>query len=385
MKKHAMRRFLTNISLAIAAALLTPPQTATAQYYYTYTAPLEYDVVFNQNHDTTLFVIYPPDETSRVYADLCGSHDRRRAHTIDTLFLTEHTIVTAWAEWAPDERSIEYSYEVSPELAKVNIRELVTTGEEAHTYEQVPEATGEYDGYSSLYKRVATGFQEFKSSPFAFHDESASITVPGGQWRIVTDGQDVSVTDTKVAFAGEAYGPADIYATCATDYALVFGQRSRADVPPAYIETTQKQQGPLRISLTLANNSSAGIEERVAVLVSDDGVRWTSIDTHGTDDLKPIHRFSTVFEPQTAVFVRIESATADFAACNTMLFDVWMTGPNISVGLNQPAGNKQVIQRRFFDIYGRPYDFSFLHVGDIVISVEQFNDGTISATKHYLR
>ena len=360
-----MRRYVPHLMLIIVLLIgLNPTGKAMSVARPSY-------AITTYSKDTVLVVLKAEDQGHAIYANLCRSLDHRRSEQCDSLFLTEKAWVTAWAEDTNANRSDTICFFVDPSSAS-------TIGTIPPTGQNGPETD----------KIVALHFYEFYPSFFNYKDVSIAVNDKNNFWRLTSGGQEIAILPIQVSpFIGDDYGPADIYAHDISNNALLFGANNTPTQTPACVETLFRLRGPWRLSLNMTSDALQQQTEQVAVLISTDGVNYMSIDTLGTDQLKPIRRFSTLYEGNESVFIRIESTTR-LTSTATLIFDIWITSKNTTTDIIELLSDKHILCVRYYDLLGRLLLTSKetirpdTHAQPLIIQTE-YTDGTFSTRKQW--
>ena len=292
-----------------------------------------------------------------IYANFTGSTDKRCSAAIDTIVITDPVTITTWAE--------AEGYEPS-DIQIIHVPEL-TVGSSGYStwggseYLLFPQSfiTGKTDnsdmsGFEITDTLTSFG-RDFNKLPEIIPPtsigEGGKIISNDDFWELISDGsQLVALSDIRVSpYIYDDYGPADIYSAGASDFAINFLSHNGGE--RAVIQTTDTLPRIFRLHAYMANNSKQGQREKIAVQLSTDGHNWESIDTLGTDQLKPINRISITVVTEEPCYLRLQSATEELD-CNTLLFDVIVTVPK--VGTSIPSTPQEKTFLGYYNIKGMP-------------------------------
>ena len=168
----------------------------------------------------------------------------------------------------------------------------------------------------------------------------------GNGWAVGSYGQRVNNQNALSPSSGErpletgAYGPLTVDDAGFTAGAMSFLVcKSAGDPASAWIQTTEKVQGPFDINIWISGQGSAGLNNEVELSVSADSLIWTVIDIINTTELKNIVKFVRSYEGSDEVYFRAASANKDnTTAQKTLVFDILLSnhGP-LSVAAEQEA------------------------------------------------
>ena len=207
-------------------------------------------------------------------------------------------------------------------------------------------------------------------------------------WEVGSYGQRVLVQSTGTSsLINTDYGPADIFSTGATGYALSFLQcKNGGDPTSAYLRSTTTYAGPFDVVVYLTGQQSSSTYECVEVLTSTDGETWTLVDSIGSNNYKRMYRGVAHYagtEPVDVKFIEA-SIASDNTKTKAMLFDVLLLKEGTVVGIESAVSEvaKTVVGVKMYNISGQRVQNA---VKGLNVVVTEFSDGSTHTQKVFIK
>lgn len=322
-------------------------------------------------------VFTAPVEGAEVYVNFVGSADLNQSQAMTSVILTQSTMVTCFAydnNHLPSE-AVTFAVDVAGKAMNDTLVHL--NFQDWNTAELI-------DGkYYDFYKSVEEG-ETVTQVPA----DSLVTRVDQEGWEIGSYGQRVLVQKTgTVSEIGKDYGPADIFSTGATGWALSFLVCKNGDDPTnAYLRSTAAYAGPFDVVVYLTGQQSASNYECVEILTSTDGENWALLDSIGSYNYKKMHRGVAHYTGTDPVYVKMKSASlvSDMTKTKTMVFDLLLLAEGTEVGIEGIASDaaKSVVSVKMFNVAGQRLQGATTGLN---IVVTEFSDGSIRTQKVFVK
>lgn len=322
-------------------------------------------------------VFTAPVEGADVYVNFVGSNDLNQSQVVTSIFLTQSTMVTCFAydENHLASEAVTFAVDVAGKAMNDTILHL-----DFQTWNTEDLITGKYFDF---YKSVEEG-ETVTQVPA----DSLITRVDQEGWEIGSYGQRVLVQKTGTSSNLNAdYGPADIFSTGATGYALSFLQcKNAGDPTSAYLRSTTAYAGPFDIVLYLTGQQATSTYECVEVLTSTDGENWALLDSIGSNNYKRMHRGVAHYAGADPVYLKFKAASlaTDNTKTKAMIFDILLLAEGTEVGIEGIASDaaKTVVGVKMYNVAGQRLQGT---TSGLNIVVTEFSDGSIRTQKVFVK